>query len=356
MRLLHAFLIETRSGKDRRLLRILTGSGLLFGLLVAGCTSQASRTEAVATGAPPSRHKTVDIDPAPRSGVPLPQALQFVLAHENVRSAPYYPFEGLAGVTYQNDGTLYVCDEQGGRVHAWSAARNRWFQFNSPGSRYFRPVDIQVDGFHALVLDQDDRELLRYDLGGVFLDRFLDFTYLQPGYDRVPTAFDVDLDGSLVVTDGGEHQVLILDGYLSVRETIGGPGHHRERFDNPAGVVFTRNGGIVVSDRDNRRLQRFARNGAYDGEVGGLDDPSNPLLTPGGLDRDEFGNIFVADAAAGAVHVYSSELKHLFSLGNDIQLSDMPEAPVDVAVGPDGLLAVSDRSRQAVLIYRILYR
>jgi len=33
-----------------------------------------------------------------------------------------------------------------------------------------------------------------------------------------------------------------------------------------------------------------------------------------------------------------------------------PMEPVDVAVGPDDLIAVADKGRHAVIIFRIIYR
>lgn len=285
-----------------------------------------------------------------------PVALQFVTVHENERSAPYYPFEGLSGLAFGDDGTLYICDELGGRIHGWDQSRNEWFQFNVPGGRYARPVDVRVDGFLVLVLDMDGHVLQRYDLDGVFLDRLVDFRYLDPGYDRLPTSFDVDVDGGLVVCDGQEDQILILDSFLNLRPTVGGTGSFQGQFRDPSGVVFLRDGTFVVADRGNRRLQHFNRLGAFLEEVGGEFAIDNPLLTPQGLARDEYGNLFVADPASGKVHVYDAGFEHLFSVGSELGLLASPEGPIDVAVSEDGLLAVSDRSRQAVLLYRILYR
>ena len=347
MRCLQTILGGRYADDRRKLIRALLGPGLLWCFCLAGCASTVERsTDRVPAVA------MVQEDP----GAMVPISLQFVTSHQNDRAAPYFPLEGLAGLAFHDDGTLYVCDELGGRVHAWSAARNQWFEFNSPGSRYFRPTDVKIDGFNALILDEDDRELLRYDLGGVFLDRLLDLTYLDPGYDRVPSAFDVDLEGRFVIADSREHQVLVLDSFLAVNETIGGPGKHQGRFDDPQGVVFLNDGSVVVCDRANRRLQKFARNGAFDRSVGSYDESNNPMLTPQGIDCDEYDNLYVADAAAGAVHVFSAELNYLFSLGDGIPLNDTPIGPVDVAVGPDATLAVSDRSGQAVFIYRIMYR
>lgn len=288
--------------------------------------------------------------------VPVPASLQFLLAYENVRSAPYFPLEGVAGVAWYDDGTLYLCDEKGGRVHGYSEVDDLWFQFDNPGSRFFRPVDIRIDHFKALVLDMDDRSLLRYDLGGAYQDLLVNFRQLDPAYDRQPSSFDVDLDGRLAFTDGAQDQVLLLDSFLNLQPAIGGPGSHREQFDDPSGIVFLRDGGFVVADRGNRRLQTFTRLGYPDRIVGGEWDTHNPMLTPQGVDIDADGNLFVADPAAGAIHVYDHDMNHLFSAGSELGLLAAPTAPIDVAVGPGDRLAVSDRGREALLVYRIVYR
>ena len=48
-------------------------------------------------------------------------------------------------------------------------------------------------------------------------------------------------------------------------------------------------------------------------------------------------------------------MQHLFSLGSEVGLLAGPEIPLDVAVGPQDLLAVADRGRQAILVFRIVY-
>ncbi len=295
-------------------------------------------------------------DGTPRGGErAVPLSLEYLYAYENERSAPYFPVEGIGGVAYYGDGTLFFCDEKGGRIHGHDPKRGAWFQFDDPGNRFFRPVDLVIDHFSVLVLDMDGRDLLRYDLRGVYLDRLIDFKHLTPGYDRVPSALDVDLDGGLVITDGGEDQVLTLDPYMAVRSVIGVPGTHPEQFREPSGVAYLRDGSFVVADRANRRLQHFTKLGYHLEIIGGEWDPTNRLLTPQGLDVDADGNLFVADPAAGLIHVYSSALKPLFAVGSEMGLQAAPLAPIDLAVGPDDLLAVSDRGRQAVLVYRIRY-
>ena len=102
-------------------------------------------------------------------------------------------------------------------------------------------------------------------------------------------------------------------------------------------------------------MQRYNRLGYFEGIVGGEFDPHNPLVTPQGVDCDFHGNLFLADPAVSTVHVFSRSLRHLFSVGSEQSLLAAPAIPIDVAVGPDDLLAVSDRGREAILVYRIIY-
>lgn len=323
---------------------------LLLGLLAAGCAPRAAGPARPGGG-------SADDAPPPRDAPagPVPTSLAFLYLYENDRTAPYYPLEGVAGVAWSADGTLILCDEKAGRVHACEGGAGDWYQFDSGPDTPFRPVDVRVDGFTVLVLDMGSRLLLRYDLNGAYHDRLVAFTQLDAVRDRLPSAFDVDLDGRLACADAGQEQVLLLDGFLNLQQTIGGPGSHREQLNEPSGVAFLRDGGFVVADRGNRRLQWYNRLGYHEGVVGGEFEPRNPLLTPQGLDTDADGNLFVADPAAGAVHAYGADLRLVFTAGSELGLLAAPQIPVDVAVGPDDLLAVTDRGRQAVLVYRILY-
>ena len=78
-------------------------------------------------------------------------------------------------------------------------------------------------------------------------------------------------------------------------------------------------------------------------------------MAPQGLDCDRYGNVFVADPGNGQIHALDHRLRLLFSAGPGMSLKAAPLGPVDVAVGPDDTLAVTDRVRSAVLLYRIIY-
>jgi sugar lactone lactonase YvrE len=284
-----------------------------------------------------------------------PVGLAFLTAYENVPGASYFPLDGIAGCAFGPDGTLLVCDEKRGRVHALDPRNLSWYEFDEPGSRPYQPLDAVYDGLKVLVLDRAGASLQRFEPGGAWLDELADLRQLDPGDTPLATSLAIDRDGRLLIGDAVSQQVLLLDSFLALHLRVGGPGTVSDQFRDPSGVAFLADGGFVVADRGNRRLSRYGRSGFFEGTVGGNFAVDNPFVAPQGLDTDRFGNLFVADPGAGRIHALDHRLRLLFSAGPEMSLQAAPSVPLDVAVGPDGTLAVTDRARAAILVYRILY-
>ncbi len=291
---------------------------------------------------------------APKAGS-TPVALQFVRSYENIASEAYFPIEGLAGCIYTSDGSLIFCDEKRGKVFGLDSGTNRWYEFDLPMVRPYRPVDVAVDGFKVLVLDNGSETVQRFDLSGAYQDELLDVGKIDPGTMTHAGAFAMDRDGSMVVTDKSEQQILQLDTFLNLVGRLGEPGVQDDQFSGPEGVDFLPDGRIVVADTGNSRLCIYGRRGFFEGTIGGRFDPQNPFRTPTGVSTDRHGNIFVADQADGQIHVIGRNQRLLFSTGRDLIGNAQLLAPMDLSVGPAGELAVTDRARQAILIYRIIY-
>lgn len=326
--------------------RVVLAAALLLplasGHLLTGCAPQ---------GGPQAG---ADAEAAVKRGRP-PLGVEFRYAFTNVETAEYFPFEGLAGLAWGEDGTLVVCDALRGRVHGLDPRTRTWRSFGNPGVRPFRPLAAQVDGFKVLVLDGTSRAVYRFDLDGVYQDRIVDVQQLDQAFETIPRDFAVDVDGRMLITDAGEQQVLMLDSFLGLKARVGHPGSHGEQFDQPAGVCFLPDGGFMVADTGNWRLQRFNRLGYAEAVIGGPFDARNPFVSPQGLVCDTWGNVFVADVAAGLVHVVGATDAVVLRIGPDEPLESSLMGPVAVALGPDQQLAVADRERRAVLVYRILY-
>jgi len=318
-------------------------------VLIAGCSAGSGSSVQQAGQASSSVSHT-----PPRPGTTV-VGLEFIEAFENERNAFYYPLEGLAGCTFAADGTLIFCDEKRGKVFGLDPVALVWYEFDIPNSRPYRPLDVVVDGFKILVLDSGGNSVFRFDLNGVWLDQVLNIRQVDPSNIPQVTAFSMDRDGRMVIADVSQQQVLLLDAFLNLQMRIGAPGTLDDQFTDPSGLTFLPDGGFIVSDRGNRRLCHYDRLGFFEGSVGGDFDVDNPFILPQGVTSDKFGNLFVADQGNGKIHVLDRRLRPLTSIGNDFVLRGTPTAPVDVAVGPDDVLAVTDRARSAILIYRIIY-
>lgn len=290
----------------------------------------------------------------PRPGTTV-VGLEFIQAYENERNAFYFPLEGVAGCAFALDGTLIFCDEKRGKVFGLEPGTQAWYEFDSPGSRPYRPLDVVVDGFKVLVLDSGSNSVFRFDQNGAWLDKVLDIRQVDPGYIPQVSSFSMDRDGRMVIADVSQQHVLLLDAFLALQMRVGAPGTLDDQFTDPSGLTFLPDGSFIVSDRGNRRLCLYDRLGFFDRTVGGDFDADNPFILPQGVAADKFGNLFVADQGNGRVHVLDRRMRPLTSIGDDFGLRGTPTAPVDVAVGPGEVLAVTDRARSAILVYRILY-
>jgi hypothetical protein len=312
--------------------------------LLAGC-APAPQTGTLPTGS---------------SGVTRPgtavSGLDFLYAFENLPSQLYYPIEGIGGCEYSAEGTLLFTDEKRGKVYGLDGGTRRWYEFDAPGVSLYQPADVVVDGFKVLVLDRSAGQVARHDLNGTFLDVLVDIRRVDPVVQTSPAAFAIDRDGRLALADPAQQQVLLLDSFQNLIMRVGNPGSMPDQFREPSGLAFLPDGGFLVADRGNRRLARYGRHGFFEGLIGGDGDPANPFLAPRGLDTDRFGNVFVADSGQGAVLVLGKRLALDFAFGQDEASGGYLMAPVDVSVGPGDLLAVTDRERAAVLVYRILYQ
>ncbi len=320
-------------------------------LVFAGCSS--------GTGSGSQVRQVNDTTPAARPAAPRPGTtvvdLEFLMAYENERTAFYYPIEGLAGCTFGPEGTLIFCDEKRGKVFGLDPGALVWYEFDMPAAGPYRPLDVVVDGFKVLVLDSGSNKVFRFDLNGAWLDQVLDIRQVDPSHIPQVTAFSLDRDGRMLIADVSQQQVLLLDTFFNLQMRVGAPGTLDDQFIDPSGLTFLPDGGFVVADRGNRRLCHYGRLGFFEGIVGGDFEVDNPFILPQGVTSDKFGNLFVADQGNGRIHVLDRRMRPLTSIGDDFGLRGTPTAPVDVAVGPADVLAVTDRARSAILVYRIIY-
>ncbi|MBN2346180.1 MAG: NHL repeat-containing protein [Candidatus Aminicenantes bacterium] len=131
-------------------------------------------------------------------------------------------------------------------------------------------------------------------------------------------------------------------------EEFGGHGTTDGLFDDPSGIALDDDGNVYVSDRDNRRIQKFTANGKFIKKWG-----FTPGLYPHGLVVDG-GRLFVCDVntSGSNLQIFDLEGNHqaAWKVPDFNVLSGSPAA-VDVDADGSGNLYVLDNINRVVVVY-----
>jgi tripartite motif-containing protein 71 len=159
------------------------------------------------------------------------------------------------------------------------------------------------------------------------------------GQFSTPSDLAVDANGHIYVADTGNSRIQIFDGNGNWLGSFGSSGSQPGQLLNPKGIMIAPNGNIYVSEKGNDRIQAFAPNGTYLFGWGREGVGNGRFQDPAGLAMDDDGFVYVAD--------FSNELIQKFTTTGTFVLQwhiDRAggEPPVDIAVGPDGYLYITD--------------
>jgi len=252
------------------------------------------------------------------------------------------------GLAVDFSGNMYVADGVPGRLICWLAGGKGSLEFQKPAQQPgFYPSDVKVSAFFVYALDPVERSLLRFDNRGAYRDILIKFDEVAAGRRIVPVGLDVDSYGRVAVSDTGNHQVILFDSYLAVELVFGSYGSHPGQFDGPQGVAFTPDGGFLVTDTANRRLQFFDAGGKFSRSIptGG----SSPLVKPRRAVVGKNGSVYVADPGAGRVFVFGSEGTLLRSI---VPAGVSRFKPTDIDVDVSGTIYVTDAASSSLFVFR----
>lgn len=147
------------------------------------------------------------------------------------------------------------------------------------------------------------------------------------------------------------YEHIVFNGWF-VRE-VGAWGTGDGQFRDPCGVAMAPNGDIWVADRGNHRIHQFNSSGkvlraiGFRGRVEGqLENPSGIALSPDG----KF--IYVADRGNDRVAVFNLDGACTGIIGSGTgKAQGCMQGPCDVAVRPDGQLAVCDYGNNRIQVF-----
>jgi tripartite motif-containing protein 71 len=218
-----------------------------------------------------------------------------------------YPF----GIAIDSRGDVYVSDMNNQRVQKFTAQG----KFVTMAGRYgsgqaeFRfPYGLAIDANDTLyVLDTLNHRVQK-------LDRNLKFQDAWGSEDSIgvrvymPHEITVLPDGNIALSDRQNHRISVFTAGGSLVRRFGeykeGPASAGGNFSEPHGLAVTPDGALVVCDRYNFRVQKFAPRGEFQlfwGTAGPVDDS---LHFPLGITADKAGNVYVTDHYQHSVQKY----------------------------------------------------
>lgn len=134
---------------------------------------------------------------------------------------------------------------------------------------------------HLVVkLSRDGRVLMVFGVRGEAGEWHTPFDALQ--FDQPTDVVTAD-DGTIYITDGyGNSRIVKIAADGSFLKAWGEAGDGPGQFASPHNIVIDPRGRLVVTDRDNSRIQLFDHDGGFLGEWTGFEVPNGLELTPAG--------------------------------------------------------------------------
>lgn len=200
--------------------------------------------------------------------------------------------KGISDVTVLNDGRIVVLRRSAPALLVFApdgALIDQWNVAQLVLGHYLRPRE---DG-GLLIADFDGHQILALDSTGHCLWTLGDPA--RPNWGAPfnhPTSAAEDSSGRLYVTDGyGNSCLHRYDSERHLLASIGSPGNGPGQFSTPHAVVVMRDERVLVTDRENNRVQIFSIDGDYLGQIGNL-------YRPAALAEMPDGNLLVTDHVA----------------------------------------------------------
>jgi sugar lactone lactonase YvrE len=281
------------------------------------------------------------------------------------------------GIAIAMDGTIYVSDGETGRIYQLApngAAKVVAENLNTPSAIAIAPDGTLVvadTGSHTIKRLETKDGRVHVIAGVENRAGFNDGNGAEALFNG-PVGVAVGKDGTIYVADTYNDRVRAIDSEGRVRTIAGGsePGYAdsasgaQSRFDTPCGIAVDLDGTLVVADTGNHRLRRVQPDGAVTTIAGtGVQDSFDASLLsasfnePTGVAIDDEGTIYVAEAGGSGVRVCRFSLwprvSTLVGRTNagllDGKLDDARlNRPSGLAFSTDGTLLVADTGNKLV--------
>ena len=227
-------------------------------------------------------------------------------------------------------------------------------------------------------------QIVELSKAGVIVARWQHFVW-KPDARNGPEGIAMTRSGSLLVTDGGDSQILELTpelnrsavfarsvkfadlGHIAVghdsiyvsegpprtilKLTPGGKlverwhrakGREATEWSFPETIAIQPTGNLVVEDWANRRIEILSPLGVTLALFGSAGHGDGQFLNTAGVNVDSRGNIYVADAGLHRLQEFNTEGRFIRVIGRQAGRAIFREGPSSVAIGPSGIIYAAD--------------
>ena len=221
-------------------------------------------------------------------------------------------YSEIYGVRSDGHSAVFVAANSESRVYKFDLAGHEIAQWSSP---YAHGIALSPSGEVFVSSDSEFGVIDVYSSSGAHLRQFGRWGGPSGGLQN-PTWLYVTPEGTLLVSDSQNQQVVECDADGNRIRSWGGPGTAAGKFAGPRGIAMDGAGEVLVCDEGNSRVQVFSRTGAFLRQWpirSNLLNTYNPV--PRGIVIDDLGRIYIADRLNSRVRVFQSDGTEIGSWG-----------------------------------------
>jgi len=181
----------------------------------------------------------------------------------------------------------------------------------------------------------------------------------DPGEFNKPRDITIAPDGSIYVSDTGNHRIQHLDKSGNVLHVWGvfadsGTGEAPPgTFYEPWGIDVGPDGSVYVADTWNHRIQKFSKEGKFITQWGyfGQGESGDAFWGPRDLVFDSDGHLFVTDTGNKRVAVFDQNGQFITEFGSAGLLEGQFDEPVGITIDSHGRIIIADTWNQRVQVF-----
>ena len=207
------------------------------------------------------------------------------------------------GIAIHDSGHIYVACWGDNFIHVFDQAGHQKRTIGSHGSgdgQFSLPWGLFIKGDVMYVTEYLNHRIQKLTTGGQFLQKFGQCGTGQ-GQFQFPVSVIVDQRDRLIVSDSGNHRVVMLDQAVTWLLTINGyvPGSHG--FLSPYGVALDPQGNIHVAANGSNTIKVFTTEGTYVRSYGDVKNGSSGIVI------DEEGYSLVTEYSGHCLFIFDSQ-------------------------------------------------